>query len=1070
MNMLGFARWAIAIGGCLIVSMALSTQPAAAGTTGGIQGTVTDGAGHALAEVNVSAAAPSAHSATVTASDGFYSMNGLPLDTYVVTFSKDGYQTESVPGVTLTQDQSARVDGHLQTGVRTLARVTVRGITSLIQPHQTSDSYVVNESRLSDINGSPQDLNGFQAFNSLPGVTTDNFGYPVIRGGAENDIGYQFDGVDDTDPVTGQFLNAVSLNGARSVQLSTGGYDVSSGNTNTGVINEVIKRGSYPGSGQATARMLGPTYGHELSFDYGGATQDNRFSYYVSYGGQRDASAYGDRRTIYPLELANTDFTTLNDEVGNFFYHWGNGSKNELQLIANASGQTFFFGELIAPALAPYAPNNGNVQAGSDPFNLGPQSPSVFQSDYMELYPGEVAYRQNTGTVDTQTFNSVIEKLNYKRQLTPSTFAEVRVMRTMENLIFRYPYDVGSFSDFYEDLQTSGTGEAFNYTSQLSSKHEVSFGTDAWYYKNQYTAGTLSLTSLYQPLEDFGCPQVQQALNFPGTPLLTSSSAFVSTPGTGGCYIGPYNAAINAAVPALGLNGLALPTDPAHAPMQTYASDQSHANDPLHRYDVFIKDHYQPNDRLTLTLGLRYDKEAISLPANAATLNTVYFIDDTTPAGCGSTPPAVPCNVVAVPGQPLGNEVTQPSQISPRLAISYALSPRDTLRFSYGKNIEFVPTSAIENTYNIDPNLQNCTIANGCFRPLPGFGTTNNVTNLYQSVYMDMATNNFAPYTPVRPQRAVNFDFGIEHDFGNGLELRIEPYYRKGTDYVVSSQNLLFTLPSGTPVFGPSHEFNAGVNSNTGVELALQRQARFGFSGLLDATYDNTFANYDSDFFPTVNRAALAANHFFHVSYLAPIVGTANIVYNTRSGLHLDTTISYESGYRYGVGKKTWIFETINGANVPVLVLNTDLAANTLSQAYYFTDPSNPGTIDQPNITGSRGTNEGDDPGTLKGPQVATVQFTVSHDLGVGPHNMLVGLRVQNLFGNYTPSRIPSNLYYVNNGLGGYGPGSGVNVNACAPGQTFACEPFMYDQSPFPYENESSGFPRTFTFFLSAKY
>jgi len=149
----------------------------------------------------------------------------------------------------------------------------------------------------------------------------------------------------------------------------------------------------------------------------------------------------------------------------------------------------------------------------------------------------------------TQTFNSVIEKLNYKRQLTPSTFAEVRVMRTMENLIFRYPYDIGSFSDFYEDLQTSGTGEAFNYTSQLSSKHEVSFGTDAWYYKNQFTAGTLSLTSLYQPLEDFGCPQVQQALNFPGTPLLTTSSAFVSTPGTGGCYIGPYNAAINAAVP-----------------------------------------------------------------------------------------------------------------------------------------------------------------------------------------------------------------------------------------------------------------------------------------------------------------------------------------------------------------------------------------------------------------------------------------------------------------------------------------------------------------------------------------
>ena len=1036
-------------------------MPVFAGTTGGIQGTVSDAAGHALGNVQVSAAAPSAHASTVSGSNGFYSLNGLPLDTYVLTFTKDGYQTQVIPGVTISQDQVARVNAQMLTGVRTLARVTVRGVTSLIQPKQTADTYVVNESRLSDINGSPQDLNGFQAFNSLPGVTTDNFGYPVIRGGAENDIGYQFDGVDDTDPVTGQFLNAVSLNGARSVQLSTGGYDVSSGNTNTGVINEVIKRGTYPGSGQMTGRIIGPTYGHEISFDYGSATPDNRFSYYFSYGGQRDASDYGDRRTIYPLQLANTDFTTLNDEVANFFYHWGSGNKNELQFISNLSNSTIGFGYLVAPSIAPYAPNNGNVQAGSDPFGLGPQpagAPSTFQSDYIQLFPGQVAYRQNTGTVDTQTFNSTIDKLNFKRQLTPSSFAEARVMRTSENLIFRYPYDLGSFSDFYEDLQTTGLAAAFDYTNQLSSKHEIAFGADDWYYKNQYSAGTLSLTTAFQPLEDFGCPQIASALNFMPAPILTTTSAFVSTPGVGGCYIGPYNAAINAAVPALGANGLSLPTSPALAPMQTYASDLSYANDPLHRYDVYVKDRYQPNDKLTMTLGLRFDKEAIGIPAAAAALNTTYFIDDNG-------------NVRTVPGTPLGTDVTQPSQLSPRIAISYEINAQNTLRFSYGKNIEFVPTSAIENTYNVDPRLQNCTIASGCFIPLPGFGTTNHVTNLYQQVLMDLATTDFAPYTPVRPQRAINVDFGIEHDFGNGIELRIEPYYRKGTDYVVSSSKLLFTLPSGTPVFGPSKELNAGINENTGVEFALQRQARYGFSGLLDATYDNTFANYDSDFFPTVNNAALAANHFFHVTYVSPVVGTLNLVYNTPKGFHAGTTISYEAGYRYGVGKKTFVFETVNNVTTPVEVLNTDLAATTSSQAYYFTDPTNPGTIDNPNIVASRGTPEGDDPGTLLGPEITTVQLELSHDLGKGPRNMLAGIRIENLLGNYNPPRVPSNLYYVpQNGFGGYGPGSGVNVNACAPGVTFACEPFMYNQSPFPYELEKSGLPRSYTFFLSMKY
>src|SRR5579872_931216 len=1034
----------------LFLLTGMSVNPVRAGTTGGIQGTVDDADGHPLANVHVSAAAPAAHAETLTGVNGFYSLNGLPLDTYAVTFSRDGYQTVVIPGVTITQDQSVRVNARLLTGVRTLGRVTVRSNTSLVQPRQTADNYVINQARLENINGTPQDLNGFQAFNSLPGVTTDNFGYPVIRGGAENDIGYQFDGVDNTDPVTGQFLNAVSLNGARSVQLSTGGYDVSAGNTNTGVINEVIKRGTYPGSGETTARMLGPTYGHELSIDYGNATPDNRFSYYFSYGGQRDATDYGDRRTIYPLQLAGTDFTTLNDEVANFFYHWGAGNRNELQFITNASGQTFFFGYLVGPSIAPYAPNNGNVQAGSDPFGLGPQTPSTFQSDYIELYPGELAYRQNIGTVDTQTFNSIIDKVNYKRQLSPSSFAELRLMRTNENLIFRYPYDLGSFSDFYEDLNTNGLAEAIDYTNQLSSKHQLSFGGDAWYYKNQYRAGTLSLTTAFQPLEDLGCPQIANAI---AAGQLTTTFAFVSTPGVGGCYIGPYNAALNAFMPSLGL-----PTDAAHAPMQTYASDISYSNDPLHRYDVYLKDQYQPNDRLTMTFGLRFDKEAIGIPANAAALNTTYFIND---AG----------NVVTVPGTPLSADVTQPSQLSPRLAISYELGPRDSVRFSYGKNIEFVPTSAIEDTYNVNPALQNCTVANGCLLPLPGFGTTNNVTNLYQQTLMDLATNDFAPYTPVRPQRAINYDFGIEHDFGHGLELRIEPYYRKGTDYVVSSQNLLFTLPSGTPVFGPSKELNAGINENTGVEFALQRQAQYGLSGLLDATYDNTFANYDSDFFPTVDRAALAANHFFHVTYVSPLVATFNLVYNDRGGFHVSTTTYYEYGYSYGVGKKRFVFETnAQGASIPVEVLNTDLAAPTTSEAYYFTDPTNPGTIDNPNIVGSRGTPEGDDPGSLRGSAIATLNVSVSHDLGHGPHNMLVGLRIDNLLGNYTFTRIPSNLYYVNNGYGGYGPGSGVNVNACSPGQTFACEPFMYNQSPYPYENEASGPPRQYTFFVSMKY
>ena len=1052
-----------------IGTLAVAMWPARAGTTGTIEGYVSDAGGHRLAGVTVTAASPSGRFSTTTGSNGFYAVNGLPLDTYTVTFSRDGYQTTSVTGVTTVQDQPNRLSIRLQdSSVKSLGKVTVRGTTSLIQPTVTANTYVINQQRLSDINGTPQDLNGFQAFNSLPGVTTDNFGYPVIRAGAENDVGYELDGVDNTDAVTGQFLNAVSLNGARSVQLSTGGYDVSNGNTNSGVINEVIQRGTYPGAGQATFRVTSPIYGHEITINYGGSDANNRFSYFLSYGGQRDATDYGDRSTLLPLQLGNTVFTTLNDEVLNLFYHFGEGNKNELQFLTNASGQTFTFNYLAFPPAAPYASNNGNVQASSDPFGLcsasaAPPYPacntSDLQSNYITLFPSQVAYQQNTNTADTQTFNSVIDKLNYKRQLTPSSFAEVRLFKTYENLIFWYPYNTGSFTDFYEDLNTTNLGEAFDYTNQISAKNEISVGADGDYFNNQYFAAFPSFEPTYEPLEDLGCA--------PAAGALGNQQA-------GGCYIAPFNAALNSAL------GLGLPTDPGHAPLQTYVSDFSYSNDPLHRWDAWAKDRWQPNDRLTVTLGLRWDKESIPIPSNAAQLNTTYFIDDTTPAGCGA-PPAVPCNIVTVPGQSIGTNVTQPQQVSPRVAASWELNPHDTLRFSYGENIEFIPLSAIEDTYQVNPALANCSLASGCFVKLPGYSPTcmngrdpahgnvscNNVTNLYQQVLVDLNTNDFAQYTPVLPQTAVNYDFSIEHDFGNGIELRVTPYYRKGFNYVVGNQPLLFLLPSGTPVFGPSKELNAGVNENTGVEFAVQRNAQYGLSGLIDATYDDTLANYDGDFFPTVNNAALASGHMYHVTYVAPVVATANLVYNTRPGLHLITTVSYESGYRYGVGKWTYIF---GPDGKPMQVDNTDVNSPTgVTGAYYLTNSTGA------SIVASRGTPEGGDPGTLFGPSITTVNFTIGQTLGKGAHNSEIGIRAQNLFGDYNPTRIPANPYYGFSGFGntnaaGVNLPSGVNPNACAPGQTFSCEPFQYNYSPQPYEREQSGPPRLYTFYYSVKY
>lgn len=1038
----------------LTIGLSAAATRAFATTTGAIEGFATDSEQRPLAGVHVSAVSPSGHGATTTGPEGYYSLNGLPLDTYSIVFTKAGYLPTSVAGVTTTADQTARINVRLAFGIKTLARVAVRGSTSLVQPTDTSNTYVISQSRLSDINGTPQDENGFGVLGTLPGFAVDNFGSPTLRGGASNEIGFTYDDVNNVEPATSGAINALSLNGTRSINLSTGGFDVSSGEANTGVVNQVIKRGTYPAEGETTIRVMSPLYGHELSFDFGGATPDNRYSYYVAFGGLHDGIGYGDNSTPYPLLMGFVTFNTGYDDVINIFYHFGHGGSDELQFLSDMSGGTSDSNYLEDPSLAPYPSNNGDVQAASDPFGLcdaskaqpyPPCNTAILQSSYTTFVPGQAAVLQNVDAPDSFTFNSVIEKLNFKRQLTPSSYAEARLFRTTENFVDFQPHNTGSFSEFFGAVNTTGLGEAIDYAGQLSSEHELGFGGDGTYYPTSASgAEAPSLEPAYEPLEDLGCPQIAAAI-LDG--MLTPTGGFHSTPGIGGCYIAPFNAALDAASPGLGL-----PTDAAHAPMQKYASDSLAYNDSTYRYDAWIKDRYQPNQRLTITYGLRWDKESIPIPADAAALDTTYFINASG-------------DVVTVPGSPIGSDVTQPSQISPRVAAAYELGPRDAIRFSYGKNIEFASLYASIRPFSVPPSLRRCTIADGCFIPLPGFGVTNHVTNLYDQVLLDLTTNMEAQYGHVLPQRASNVDFSWSHSVGGGLEFRVTPYYRKGTQYAITNQPLLFTLPtSGTPVFGAAQQESVGINESTGVEFAMQRNAAKGVGGSFDVTFDNTLANYDGDFVPGANNAAVAAGHFFHITYIPSVVATLNLTYSPRPAWHALATVEYESGYRYGVGKKAFVF--VNG--VAMEVPNSDLAQSA-SQAYYFTSPANPGTIEHPNIIASRGTPEGDDPGTLLTPAAALVNFTISHDLGPAGHGPEVGVRVENAFGDYASTFAQPNPYYVPLGNGGSGSGSGRNPNRCAPGQTFGCEPLMFDLSRNPYELEPGGPPRVYTFFISAK-
>src|ERR1700738_5307081 len=251
----------------LLLSFALcSMSPAFAQTvTGTISGTVTSSqANQKLAGVTVSAVAPAARYPATTDHNGFFAINGVTPDTYAVSFSVKGYEPYAVQGVTVVQGQIANVSTTLNTVLQQIGRTVSRTTTGAFQPSQTTDQYNVGSQQITTALGKAGGLNEANLLAEIPGASFDNRGYPVLRGGRENEEGFQFEGIDYTDAFTHQFVNSLILNGASNFQVSPGAGDAATGNAGTGSINIVAKRGTNPHFGQLEADVSAGKYEHRL--------------------------------------------------------------------------------------------------------------------------------------------------------------------------------------------------------------------------------------------------------------------------------------------------------------------------------------------------------------------------------------------------------------------------------------------------------------------------------------------------------------------------------------------------------------------------------------------------------------------------------------------------------------------------------------------------------------------------------------------------------------------------------------------------------------------------------------
>ncbi len=1035
-----------------IVLLASVALPALADTTtGNLSGTVIGSDGHPIPNVAVRAVAPSATYSTKTDEKGFFSVVGVVPDTYTVTMKPAGrFNSVTITGVTVNPLLTTTVNQTLAAQLQTIGSTTSRssGI-SAFQPQQPVDTYSINANQITTALGKPHATSEASLLLSLPGAQLDRSGSIVIRGGRENDIGFQFEGIDYTDAFTSQFVNSLRINGVSNFQLTPGAGDATVGNAGTGQVNANVKRGARPAFGSFEQDVAGPLFNHQFAGEYGWATPTGRLSMFTALTGSNDNRDPG-RRGVDLNVLGVTQPTTLvtgRDLVGNIVYKFGRDSAQSLQLFYQ-NQQIDFYARNNFPQNTFRVGNQEWINAFAGlgiPFNAAAQA--ITPLEYGQTGIGQLLNRPPIGqNQPNDTF-----KLQYSNSLNTSTFVTAKLYKVNSVVPFDQPYSgtnftLGATGDIYELQGGRRVGGALDFTRQLGTKHLLAVGGRYEFLQPVFTANSAGLGLL-------------------GSALFSNIFDFLPVGACANC-----NGYLAARFP-----GGIVPRIPNfdEAPITT-----------RHDYGVYVNDQFQVTDKFKINMGLRLDGTKLNYPSTTAggfvTGNPACATTSAaTLAACGYTSGFFQPQTVSVVGgqlvetfQDVGglNRISAPE---PRLAFAYQFSPRDSFTTSYGRSVQLPSIALID---NLTPR--------SAFAPFVGIAAKRNVCGVTgDRICRDYADELYweyqdqlggVPLQPDKPSTFTNVDASYQHDFGKGISMKVAPFYRRGYDVFArtQSQRFLNGVPllnaAGAPQLNPAIGSNLGINRTTGAELYITKTANYGFSGTLSLTYVNEFSNVvpttsREDFFPTIPPASLALGNVYRVGFLSPLTGTLAVQYKTRSGWRINPIVGFDNGFPYGSGLLTSF--TLNGVNINVPNTNVTSPAGLggTTGAVQYVDPVNPGTVFAPHVVATRGTPEKNAAGgVLTAPRINVANLDFEYNRP-GSRNTF-GLLITNLFNQiYGEPALNTRYQPLATGISGVKSGSLAVAQTPSLGPNFGdlnFGPVRFGQ--YPYLLTPSGTPTQF--------
>src|SRR5947209_6817426 len=259
---------------CLLLLLVLSAAlPSAVAqeNTASITGTVLDSTGATIKGAKVTAKDVERGTSLVTNTNdsGTYDFPRVPVGNYEVSVAAQGFQTAVQKNVTLTLNQSARIDLKLKVG-ETTEVVEVTATAPILQTDTTLLGNLIDSNTALNLPLSTHNTNQLTLLAS-PGVVTPNlFGFmaaqttfgtgrPYVNGAREQENNFVLDGMDNNQPDNNDVGFVPSPEAVQEFNLITGNAPADFGNYLGGVVNVTLKSGtnSFHGSGYEYIRRGG---------------------------------------------------------------------------------------------------------------------------------------------------------------------------------------------------------------------------------------------------------------------------------------------------------------------------------------------------------------------------------------------------------------------------------------------------------------------------------------------------------------------------------------------------------------------------------------------------------------------------------------------------------------------------------------------------------------------------------------------------------------------------------------------------------------------------------------------